>query len=118
MVEVQIGSLNLPIIITPRIKGIDETQLRIKTVFSNTFISDIMTPIDWNLETRTRSGTVQILNWTSGSSTESTIFFLPADVFYSIEETYTIIPYWTIAAEKIYAQESIQLKVKQLHDGV
>jgi len=118
MVEVQIGSLQLPILITPRINGVPVTQTQIKNDFSNKFVSDIATPIAWTLETRTRTGTVQLLVWNEGNSTDSVIFFQPLDSFYAVEETYTIIPFWTIDTEKIYGQESIQFKVKQLHDGV
>ena len=118
MVEIQQGTTKLPILVTPRINGVDVTITQIKNQFSNFFVDDASTPIAFTLETRTRTGAVATLAWDSTKSTDSIIFFLPLDSFYAILETYTIIPYWTIASEKIYAQESIQLVVKQLHDGI
>ena len=118
MVEIQLGSTQLPILVTPRINGLDVTVSQIKTQFSNFFVDDTTTPIAFTLETRTRTGTVALLPWDPVKSTDSILFFLPLDTFYAVIETYTIIPYWTVASEKIYAQESIELVVKQLHDGI
>ena len=86
MVEIQVGSKQQPIIMIPRINGIAETVTRIKAVFSNFFVSDGVTPIDWKLEHRTRTGTKTLISFDSGKSNDTQIFFFPDDAFYATVE--------------------------------
>jgi len=114
--EIQVGSLQQPIIIKPRINGVTETQNRIKTVFSNFFVSDGATPIDWKAEFRTRTGSKQLVTFDNVRSTETEIYFFPADSFWATVEKFTVLFYWTIGVEKVYTEDAITMDVKEIHD--
>ncbi len=116
MVEIQVGSLQQPIIMIPRINGVPETVTRIKSVFSNFFVSDVATPIDWKLEHRTRTGAKTLISFDSGKSTDTQIFFFPPDAFYATVEKKTLLFFWTIGVEKVYSSIPITVDVKELHD--
>lgn len=116
MVAIQVGSLQQPIILIPRINGVEETVTRIKNVFSNFYVDDTTTPINFVMESRTRTGTKQLLSYDPTKSTDTQIYFFPADAFYATVEKFTLLFYWTIATEKIYTEDPITLDVKELHD--
>ena len=116
MVEIQVGSKQQPIIVLPRIDGNAETVARIKTVFSNFYVSDIATPINFVMETRTRTGTKVLLSYDVSRSSDTQIWFLPADTFFDSIEQYTALFYWTIGVEQVYTENPITIDVKELHD--
>jgi len=116
MVEIQVGSKQQPIIMLPRIDGKPVTVANIKSTFSNFFVSDGATPIDWKMETRTRTGAKDTINFDSAKSTDTQIFFFPPDTFYATVQKYTVLFFWTIDIEKVYSQIPITIDVKELHD--
>ena len=116
MVEIQVGSKQQPLIIIPRIAGNVVTVTQIKDDFSNFFIDDGQTPINFVMETRTRTGNKVTLNYDAGKSSDTEIWFLPADAFWDTVQKYTALFYWTIAVEKVYTENPITLDVKELHD--
>lgn len=122
MPEVQKGTTTLPILVTPRIAGVPVTQTEIKNNHSNVFVDNGSTPLSFTLEYKSRDGTVNTQEWDESKSTENVIFFPMPDSFYADDVVWTILPFWTIVGltqtEKIYADESIQLEVKDLHDGL
>ena len=109
------GALFTPIIIKPRIDGNIVTQTQIKNNFSNTYIDDTLTPIAFTMESKVRGQTIATLPWDPAKSTDSEIFFIPADAFFASEIKYTLLFYWTIAAEKVYTKLPITLEVKDYH---
>lgn len=116
MVAIQVGSKQQPLIMIPRIDGKPETVTRIKTVFSNFFVNDATTPIDWKLEHRTRTGAKATINFDAAKSTDTQIFFFPDDSFYATVEKKTVLFFWTIGVEKVYSEIPITVDVKELHD--
>lgn len=110
------GALVTPIIIKPRIDGNLVTQTQIKNDFSNTFIDEGSTPIAFTMESKVRGQTIDTLAWDPSKSTESKIFFLPADSFYANEIKYTLLFFWTIATEKVYTKIPLTLEVKDYHN--
>ena len=116
MVEIQVGSTSQPIIINPRINGILTSVTEIKNTHSNFYVSDVATPINFVMESRTRLGTKATLNYDPTSSSDDDIYFFPADAFYATVEKYTVLFYWTIGTEKVYTENPITIDVKELHD--
>ncbi len=119
MPEVQVGTKQLPIRIIPRINGVPVTQTDIK----NNHTNRTSPVLSFTLEYKTREGTTQIQLFDAGKSTDSMIFFDMPDSFYANEIIYTLLPFWTVSGgggpdEVIYADESIMLEVKDLHDGI
>ena len=119
--EIQKGTTSLPILVTPRIGGIPITQSEIKTNHSSVYIDD-STPLSFTLEYKSRGDIVNIIHWDESQSTEDTIFFPMPDSFYANEIVWTILPYWKILGltktEKVYADEAIQIEIKDLHLGL
>ncbi len=116
MVEIQVGSTQQPIIIIPRIDGVEETVTRIKNTFSNFYVSDILTPIDFKLEYKTRLGDKTLINYNVSNSSDTQIWFLPDDAFYATVVKYSVLAYWTIGVEKVYLESPILIDVKDLHN--
>ena len=116
MVEIQVGSKQQPIILLPRIDNKPVTVTQIKNTFSNFFVSDGATPINFVMETRTRTGTKVTLNYDVSKSSDTQIWFLPADAFWDTVRKYTALFYWTIDVEKVYTENPITIDVKELHD--
>jgi hypothetical protein len=116
MVEIQVGSKQQPIIILPRINGTPVTVTQIKNDFSNFYVSDIATPINFVMETRTRLGAKVTLAYDESKSSETEIWFLPDDSFFATVEKYTTLIYWTIAVEQVYTENPFTIDVKELHD--
>ena len=119
MPEAQKGIKQLVIFAKPRIGGIVRTQTDIKNNFSNFFVSDGATPLTWSLEFRDSKGVVTTLLLDSGLSTDSLLYFLPTNTFWDTFASYTVMLFWEIGVdlEKIYSENSIQLQIKDLHDG-
>lgn len=118
MPEVQVGSTSRPIIIKPMIGGVSVTQTQIKNNYSNKYVDDPTTPLNFVLEYKKRGDTSpSTQNWDSAKSTDTEIFFDMPDAFWATRNTYTIMAYWTIGTEKNYTEESVQLEVKDLHKG-
>jgi hypothetical protein len=116
MVEIQVGSTKQPIIILPRINGTPVTVTQIKNDFSNFFVDDGSTPINFFMETRTRTGTKTPLAYDPAKSSETELWFFPDDSFYATKEKYTTLIYWTIATEKVNTETPFTIDVKELHD--
>ena len=116
MVEIQVGSKQQPIILLPRIDGKPVTVQNIKDNFSNFFVSDGATPINFVMETRTRDGSKVLLSYNPGKSSETQIWFLPIDTFFASVEKFTALFYWTIDVEQVYTENPITIDVKELHD--
>jgi len=116
LVEVQKGALITPITIRPRIDGNIVTQTQIKNDFSNQFVDDNTTPIAFFMESKIRGGNPVELAWDESKSTDNLIFFQPADAFYANEVKYTLLFFWTIAAEKVFTKIPINLEVKDYHN--
>jgi len=116
MVEIQVGSKQQPVILIPRINGVDETVTRIKTVFSNFYVSDGATPIDWKLEYRTRTGNKLLIGFDAAKSSDTQIFFFPPDTFWESVVKYSVLFYWTIGLEKVYTENPITIDIKELHN--
>ena len=115
MVDVQIGTKSLPVLVRPRIDGKFVTVTDIKNNFSNFYIDDNTTPIEFFIEYKKRETLEVVLKWDSVKSTDSTIFFPIPNDFYTSKQNWTVLVYWTIATEKIYTIEAITISVKDLH---
>ena len=116
MVEIQVGSKQQPIILLPRIDNKPVTVTEIKNTFSNFFVSDGATPINFVMETRQRTGSKTTLNYDPAKSSDTQIWFLPADTFWDTVRKYTTLFFWTIDVEKVYTENPITIDVKELHD--
>jgi len=116
MVEIQVGSKQQPVIHLPRIDGKPVTVTEIKNNFSNFFVSDGQTPINFVMESRTRDGNKVTLNYDVSKSSETEIWFLPADSFWTTVQKYTVLFYWTIDIEQVYTENPLIVDVKELHD--
>ena len=116
MVEIQVGSKQQPIILLPRIDGKPVTVTQIKNTFSNFFVSDGATPVNFVMETRLRGASKVTLNYDQAKSTDTQIFFFPADPFYATKQKYTTLFYWTIGIEQVYTENPITIDVKEIHD--
>ena len=116
MVEVQIGSTALPIIILPTIDGKAVTQTQIKNDFSNYFVSDGATPINFILETKTRDGSKVPLSFNAAKSSETEIWFEPPDSLYATKEVFTAVVFWTIGIEKVPTTNMFVIDVQDLHN--
>ncbi len=116
MVEVQIGSTALPIIILPTIDGKAVTVTQIKNDFSNYFVNDGATPINFILEYKTRDGSKVNLSYNNTKSSETEIWFEPPDTVYATKEVFTMVVYWTIGIEKVPTTNMFVLDVQDLHN--
>ena len=114
--EFQVGSKQQPIILKPKIDGKAVTVTEIKNTFSNFFVSDVATPVNFVLETRTRLGVKATLNFNAAKSTDTEIWFFPLDPFYATVEKKTALFYWTIGVEQVYTEIPIVIDVKELHN--
>lgn len=122
MVEVQKGSTSRVIFTTFRVKDVIITKGDIKTVYSNFFVSDGATPLLLFLQFKDEAGNITNVAEDPTKSVPSgdaatKFFFVPADTIWADPRTYTIIPFWTISTEKIFADNAIQVIVKDIHKG-
>ncbi len=116
MVEIQVGSKQQPIIVLPRIDNKPVTVTEIKNTFSNFFVDDATTPINFVMESRTRTGSKTTLNYDASKSSDAQIWFLPLDTFWDTVRKYTVLFYWTIDVEQVYTENPLTIDVKELHD--
>jgi len=122
MPEIQKGSTSRVIFASFRINELIITRGDIKTTFSNFFVDNGSTPLVLNLEFQDESGVVTTLIEDESKSspvgdTATKFYFRITDSLIADPRTYTIIPFWTTSTEKIYADNAIQLIVKDLHKG-
>lgn len=113
---VQKGSLDIPIIVVPRINGLIVTQTQIKNDFSNLFVSDLLTPLNFTLEFKAVDGTLLTQAWNPAKSGPSSIFFPVPDSLYANKEEFTLAPFWTISTEKNYVLKPYHLTVDDVHN--
>jgi len=116
MVEIQLGSKALPIIILPTIDGNAVTVQQIKDDFSNYFVSDGATPINFILERKTRDDAKVDLSYNATKSSETEIWFEPPDSVYATIDKFTCVVYWTIGIEKVPTTNPFTIDVKDLHN--
>ena len=122
MTEVQVGSTFRPIRLIPKVGGVPVTQTDIKNNYSNLYVDDPSTPLTWVLEWKRRGDTnATTINFNSGLSTDSEIYFDIPDSFYAAIQKYTVLFAWVVTGasdtEKIYCEEAIQIDVRDLHKG-
>lgn len=113
---VQVGSTGLPIIVIPRINGLVITQDEIKTKYSNSFVDDVTTPLNFILEYKSVDGDVITQVWDSAKSSESSIYFPVPDSIYANKEEWTIAIAWQISTEKNYSLKPFHLTVDDVHN--
>ena len=121
--KVQVGTTFLPIKLTPRIKGLAVKVSDIKTTYSQKYVSDALTPLNFFLEYEARGVAPTAIAYDPASSTDNVINFLVPDALYANEITYTIIFYWTVSdltptvIEKIFTENSLTLEVVDQHNN-
>jgi hypothetical protein len=125
MVEVQVGSIAVPIIITPRILDVPVTVTQIKEVYSSEWVSDEDTPMTFYLEYEdsTNPGVPQSILYNSSlSSNTQLVFDIPNEIYADLD-TYSLLFYWLVTdtedpptqLEKVYTKQAIPLVVRDLH---
>jgi|SRR5579872_652785 len=97
MPRVQFNSVNFPLLLTPRIDGVPVTQTQIKNDFSSSFVSDLLTPLDFYAEFTDRLGNVTTFPWSADQSSDTEIFFPINDSFYQTVKKYSLLVYWTVS---------------------
>lgn len=117
--EAQVGSVSLPILITPRIDDQAVTVTQIKTVYSGKWTSDPSTPMSFLLELKDEFG--NITSVTDSGSTDSQLNFPVPDSVYANVITYTVMVYWVVKntggtiIEKVPTIQPLTLEVADLH---
>ena len=122
MPEYQKGSTSRVIFASFRINDVIITRGDIKTTYSNFFVDNGSTPLVLKLEFQDEAGVVTVLTEDASKSIPAgdpatKHYFLITDALVATPRTYTVIPFWTTGTEKIYADEAIQLIVKDKHKG-
>jgi len=122
MPEIQSASTSRVIFASFRVDNKVITRGDIKTTYSNFFVDNGSTPLVLNLEFQDEAGNkTNIVEDASKSipagDPATKHFFLIPDALIATPKTYTIIPFWTTGTEKIYADNAIQLIVKDIHKG-
>lgn len=119
--KAQLGSVNLPNLLTPRIGGNPVTVTQIKTIYSSAWVSDPTTPLDFWLEYADRLGTKVQLKWDSTKSSDSLIYIPIPDALYQTIAKYSVVWYWTVSnlvptvIEKIFVEQPNVLEVIDQH---
>jgi len=123
MVEIQSGSTSRVIFASFRVKDVIITRGDIKTTYSNFFVDDGTTPLVLSLQFQDKDGNKSNLVEDQSKAqpavgdTATKFYFLITDSLVATPKTYTVIPFWTTSSEKIFADEAIQLIVKDKHKG-
>ena len=122
MVEIQKGSTSRVFFVSFRVDNKVITRGDIKTTYSNFFIDDGSTPLILFLEFQDEAGNITTVTEDASKSDPAgdpatKHYFAPSDTLFATPITYTIIPYWTTSTEKIYADNAIQVIVKDIHKG-
>lgn len=127
--QVEINSITVPVLVTPRINQVPVTVTQIKTVYSSVFESDETTPLSFWLEYRAAVGTddVVTIEWDPSKSSDSQLFFPIPDALYQNENKYSVLFFWLVQddamptpadLEKIYTEQALVLEVVDLHNTV
>lgn len=117
--EVQIGSVSIPILMVPRIDDVPVTVTQIKTVYSSKWTDDVNTPLSFLLELKDENGV--ITDVADAGSTDTQINFPVPDSAYTGIATYTVMAYWivknlsSVVIEKVPIIQSLTLEVVDLH---
>lgn len=115
--EVQKGTTRLPIFVKPRIDGKFVTVTQIKNDYSNFYVDDTTTPLNFFMEYRQEGQTTStVVAWDQTKSTNTILYFLPSDSLYASVAKYTVLFFWTCLLEKIYTEEPETIDVKELHN--
>jgi len=122
MPEIQKGSTSRAIFASFRVNNVIITKGDIKSTYSNFFVDDGSTPLLLFLQFQDETGvTVNLSEDASKSSPAGDLatkfFFLITDSLIATPRTYTILPFWTTSSEKIFADNAVQLIVKDIHKG-
>ena len=126
MVTAQIGTIALPIIVTPRINDAPVTVTQIKEIYSSEWVSDETTPMSFYLEYEDSTGTLQTILYNAGLSNDSQLVFDIPDAIYAALDTYSLLFFWLVVPnpqtdpattlEKIYTTQTIPLVIADLHN--
>lgn len=126
--QVEINSISVPVLVTPRINGIPVTVTQIKTIYSAKFVDNTTTPLSFYLEYRDAVGSDSIVTilWDPTKSSDSQLFFPIPDSLYQNENKYSILFFWLVTdnamppanLEKIYVEQALVLEVLNLHNTV
>lgn len=127
--QVEINSISVPVLVTPRINGIAVTVTQIKTIYSAYFVDPTSTPLSFWLEYRDAVGTdlVTTIEYDPAKSSDSQLFFPIPDALYQNENKYSVLFFWLVQdnatptpnnLEKIYTEQALVLEVVDLHNTV
>lgn len=126
--QVEINSISVPVLVTPRINGVVVTVTQIKTIYSAYFVDNTTTPLSFWLEYRDAVGSdpVVTIEWDPVKSSDSQLFFPIPDVLYQTENKYSVLFFWLVQnnadppanLEKIYTEQPLVLEVLDLHNNV
>jgi len=123
--EVEVGTVQLPFYVIPRISGKKVTVTQIKEQYSNFWVNDTDTPISFFIEYSDRNGVKQTIEYDPSKSEDHVLYFLPPDAFYEDIKVLTLLFYWLVTddddppaeLEKIYTMEPLILDIKELHNS-
>lgn len=128
MPQIEIGSIAVPALVTPRINAIPVTVSQIKTLYSAKFVDNTTTPLSFWLEYRSTAGdsSVVTIEWDPTKSSDSQLYFPIPDALYSTLDKYSVLIFWLVQddaippnnLEKIYVEQPIVLEVVNLHNLV
>lgn len=122
----QLGSIFLPVLMTPRINQIPVTVTQIKTIYSSKFVDNTTTPLDFWLEYADRLGNKTEVKWDSTKSSDSLIYFPIDDSVYASLAKYSVLFYWTVSnnamsavvIEKIFVEQPQVLEIEDQHNQI
>jgi len=122
----QLGSVFLPILMTPRINQVPVTVTQIKTIYSSKFVDNSTTPLDFYLEYADRTGAKTEIKWDSVKSSDSLIYFPVPDAVYATLAKYSVLFYWTVSdnsvpavvIEKIFVEQPQVLEIEDQHTEI
>lgn len=126
--QVELNSINVPVLVTPRINGIAVTVTQIKTTYSSVFVDNTSTPMSFWLEYRDASSSdaVVTIEWDPVKSSDSQLFFPIPDALYQTENKYSVLIFWLVQdnglpptnLERVYVEQPLVLEVLNLHNMV
>lgn len=126
--EVQQTTQALPVWMIPRIDGNPKTITQIKEQYSNHYVSDEATPINFWLQHQAEDGTKTNILWDDSKTIDDMIiyFAIPNEIYADLQEL-TVLFFWTLGevsgdppeppadTERIFTIEPVLLQVKDLH---
>lgn len=126
--QVELNSINVPVLVTPRINGIVVTVTQIKTTYSSVFVDNTTTPMTFWMEYRDAVGSdaVVTIEYDPSKSSDSQLYFPIPDELYQNENKYSVLFFWLVQnnamppvnLEKIYVEQPLVLEVLNLHNQV